>query len=162
MSDSSELSSSSRSAIPEGTVPVAIGLFLAGFTAYAFFKVGQVALGKELFKPIVALWFTAFALVPGIYVPVEQELGRALAHRRALGQGGRPVVRKMLVLTSAITAVLIAIIAIASPWLTTHMFDGYWTVTIALVIAFTAYAPMHIARGIASGSSRFTAYGIIM
>ena len=162
MSDSSELSSSGRSAIPEGTVPVAIGLFLAGFTAYAFFKVGQVALGKELFKPIVALWFTAFALVPGIYVPVEQELGRALAHRRALGQGGRPVVRKMLVLTSAITAVLIAIIAIASPWLTTHMFDGYWTVTIALVIAFTAYAPMHIARGIASGSGRFTAYGIIM
>lgn len=162
MSDASDQSTPARSAIPEGTVPVAIGLFLAGFTAYAFFKVGQVALGKEDFKPIVALWFTAFALVPGIFVPVEQELGRALAHRRALGQGGRPVVRKMAVLTLGISALLITIILIVSPWLTEHMFENYWSVTIALIVAFCAYAPMHIARGIASGSGRFNGYGIIM
>lgn len=162
MSDARESSPSPRSAIPEGTVPVAIGLFLAGFTAYAFFKVGQVALGKEDFKPIVALWFTAFALVPGIFVPVEQELGRALAHRRALGQGGLPVVRKMAILTLGMSAVLIAIIAIVSPWLTKHLFENYWSVTVALVIAFCAYAPMHVARGIASGSGRFKGYGIIM
>lgn len=162
MSNSSDQAIPARSAIPEGTVPVGIGLFLAGFTAYAFFKVGQVALGKEDFKPIVALWFTAFALVPGIFVPVEQELGRALAHRRALGQGGRPVVRKMAVLTFGMSALLITIIAIVSPWLTEHMFENYWSVTIALVIAFCAYAPMHLARGIASGSGRFNGYGIIM
>ena len=162
MSDAPESSSTPRSAIPEGTVPVAIGLFLAGFTAYAFFKVGQVALGKEDFKPIVALWFTAFALVPGIFVPVEQELGRALAHRRALGQGGLPVVRKMAILTLGMSAVLIAIIAIVSPWLTEHLFENYWSVTVALVIAFCAYAPMHMARGIASGNGRFKGYGIIM
>lgn len=162
MSDALESSPTPRSAIPEGTVPVAIGLFLAGFTAYAFFKVGQVALGKEDFKPIVALWFTAFALVPGIFVPVEQELGRALAHRRALGQGGLPVVRKMAILTLGMSAVLIAIIAIVSPWLTEHLFENYWSVTVALVIAFCAYAPMHMARGIASGNGRFKGYGIIM
>lgn len=162
MSDATEQPLPARSAIPEGTVPVAIGLFLAGFTAYAFFKVGQVALGKEDFKPIVALWFTAFALVPGIFVPVEQELGRALAHRRALGQGGRPVVRKMAVLTLGISALLITVILIVSPWLTEHMFESYWSVTIALIVAFCAYAPMHIARGIASGSGRFNGYGIIM
>ncbi len=162
MSDATEQPLPARSAIPEGTVPVAIGLFLAGFTAYAFFKVGQVALGKEDFKPIVALWFTAFALVPGIFVPVEQELGRALAHRRALGQGGRPVVRKMAVLTLGISALLITIILAVSPWLTEHMFENYWSVTIALIVAFCAYAPMHIARGIASGSGRFNGYGIIM
>jgi hypothetical protein len=93
-----------KTPLPEGTFPVAIGLFIAGFTAYAFFKVGQVALGKEAFKPIVALWFTTFALVPGILMPVEQELGRALAHRRALQQGGRPVVRRMLPLAGGLTA----------------------------------------------------------
>jgi O-antigen/teichoic acid export membrane protein len=162
MSNGSDQALPARSAIPEGTVPVAIGLFLAGFTAYAFFKVGQVALGKEDFKPIVALWFTAFALVPGIFVPVEQELGRALAHRRALGQGGLPVVRKMSVLTLGMSALLITVILISSPWLTEHMFENYWSVTIALIVAFCAYAPMHIARGIASGSGRFKGYGIIM
>jgi O-antigen/teichoic acid export membrane protein len=162
MSEGLEQSQPSRVPLPEGTVPVAIGLFLAGFTAYAFFKVGQVALGKEHFKPIVALWFTTFALVPGFYMPIEQELGRAIAHRKALGQGSLPVVRKMIALSLALSSILVVVILACSPWLTEHMFEGYWAVTIALVVAFIAYAPMHMARGIVSGSARFQAYGIIM
>lgn len=143
-------------------MPVAIGLFIAGVTAYAFFKVGQLALGKEDFKPIVALWFTTFALVPGFLLPVEQELGRALAHRRALDNGGRPVVQKMLPLAGGLTSILVLASLIASPWLTSDMFEGYWTVTAALIITVLAFAPMHLARGIASGSGRFTAYGLIL
>ena len=85
MPDAIEQETSSKAPLPEGTIPVGIGLFVAGFASYAFFKVGQIALGKEDFKPIVALWFTTFALVPGFFMPVEQEIGRALAHRRALG-----------------------------------------------------------------------------
>ena len=162
MSEGLEQPQPSRVPLPEGTVPVATGLFLAGFTAYAFFKVGQVALGKEHFKPIVALWFTTFALVPGFYMPIEQELGRAIAHRKALGQGALPVVRKMVTLSLALSTILVVVILASSPWLTQHMFEGYWAVTIALVIAFIAYAPMHMARGISSGSGRFKAYGIIM
>lgn len=141
---------------------MAIGLFIAGFTAYAFFKVGQVALGKEAFKPIVALWFTTFALVPGILMPVEQELGRAIAHRRALAQGGRPVVRKMLPLATGLAALLIAAIVALSVFLTDTMFEGQWIVTVALIVTVVAYTPMHLARGIASGSGRFVAYGTIM
>ena len=148
--------------LPEGTIPVGIGLFIAGFTSYAFFKVGQLALGKEDFKPIVALWFTTFALVPGFFMPVEQELGRALAHRRALGQGGRPVVRRMLPLTLGLATILIVGVAASSSWLTSDMFDGHWVVTLALVLSISFYAPMHLARGIASGSGRFVAYGTVM
>lgn len=162
MSEGLEQPQPSRVPLPEGTVPVAVGLFLAGFTAYAFFKVGQVALGKEHFKPIVALWFTTFALVPGFYMPIEQELGRAIAHRKALGQGALPVVRKMIALSLGLSTILIAAVLACSPWLTKHMFEGYWAVTVALVIAFVAYAPMHLARGIVSGSGRFHGYGIIM
>lgn len=162
MSEGLEQPQPSRVPLPEGTVPVAVGLFLAGFTAYAFFKVGQVALGKEHFKPIVALWFTTFALVPGFYMPIEQELGRAIAHRKALGQGALPVVRKMIALSLGLSTILIAVVLACSPWLTKHMFEGYWAVTVALVIAFIAYAPMHLARGIVSGSGRFRGYGIIM
>ncbi|MEY4633216.1 MAG: hypothetical protein RLZ18_588 [Actinomycetota bacterium] len=162
MSEGLESPQPSRVPLPEGTLPVATGLFLAGFTAYAFFKVGQVALGKEHFKPIVALWFTTFALVPGFYMPIEQELGRAIAHRKALNQGSAPIVRKMIMLSLGLSSILIAAVLVASPWLTEHMFEDYWTVTLALVVAFIAYAPMHMARGIVSGSGRFRAYGIIM
>ena len=162
MSDGSTSEKPSRIPLPEGTVPVGIGLFISGFTAYAFFKVGQLALGKEDFKPIVALWFTTFALVPGFFMPVEQELGRALAHRRALGHGGRPVVRRMIPLTIVLAAMLTLVVAATSRWLTSDMFEGHWIVTLSLVIAICAYAPMHLARGIASGSGRFVAYGTIM
>lgn len=162
MSDGEAAEKTSRVPLPEGTIPVGIGLFVAGFTSYAFFKVGQLALGKEDFKPIVALWFTTFALVPGFFMPVEQELGRALAHRRALGQGGRPVVRRMLPLTIGLATILIVGIAASSSWLTSDMFDGHWLVTLALVLSISFYAPMHLARGIASGSGRFIAYGTVM
>ena len=40
--------------LPEGTLAVGGGLMVAGISSYAFFKVGQEALGKEDFKPIVA------------------------------------------------------------------------------------------------------------
>ena len=162
MSTPTEPQSGAKTPLPEGTFPVAIGLFIAGFTAYAFFKVGQVALGKEAFKPIVALWFTTFALVPGILMPVEQELGRALAHRRALQQGGRPVVRRMLPLAAGLTALLAIAILVVSPYLTRTMFEGHWIVTAALMVTVVAYAPMHLARGISSGSGRFVSYGTIM
>ena len=162
MSDAIEQDPSSKAPLPEGTIPVGIGLFIAGITAYAFFKVGQLALGKEDFKPIVALWFTTFALVPGFLLPVEQELGRALAHRRALNHGGKPVIQKMLPLAGGLTSLLIVATLVASPWLTRDMFEGYWSVTVALIITVFAFAPMHIARGIASGSGRFTAYGLIL
>lgn len=162
MSGTIDKESSSKAPLPEGTIPVAIGLFIAGVTAYAFFKVGQLALGKEDFKPIVALWFMTFALVPGFLLPVEQELGRALAHRRALDHGGKPVVQKMLPLAGGLTTILVLVSCLASPWLTGEMFEGYWTVTAALIITMVAFAPMHLARGIASGSGRFTAYGLIL
>ena len=162
MSEGQPSQQPSRVPLPEGTIPVGIGLFIAGVSSYAFFKVGQVALGKEHFKPIVALWFTTFALVPGFFMPVEQELGRALAHRRALGQGGLPVVRRMIPLAVVLAAILVVGAVASSQWLTNDMFEGYGIVTIALVITFIAYGPMHMARGIASGSGRFGTYGIVM
>jgi len=162
VSDGEAAEKTSRVPLPEGTIPVGIGLFISGCTAYAFFKVGQLALGKEDFKPIVALWFTTFALVPGFFMPVEQEIGRALAHRRALGQGGRPVVQRMLPLTLGLATILIIGVAASSSWLTSDMFDGHWVVTLSLVLTICFYAPMHMARGIASGSGRFGAYGTVM
>ena len=44
--------SSARTPLPEGTVPVAIGLFIAGVCSFAFFRVVRVALGSdEAVKP---------------------------------------------------------------------------------------------------------------
>ena len=153
---------SPRAPLPEGTFAVGGGLLVAGISSYAFFKVGQEALGKEDFKPIVALWFATFVLAPGFFLPLEQEMGRALAHRRALNQGGRPIVARIVPLGAAVAGIIVAILAGLSSLATREFFEGYGLVTAALIIAFLSYAPTHLARGICSGQGRFASYGIVM
>ena len=137
-----------RTPLPEGTAPVGIALLIGGIATYAFFRIGTWAVGgDEAFKPISSLWFATFALAPGFFLPLEQEIGRALSARRALGQGGRPVLDKIVRLAAVmVTVVLLAILAI-SPLIAADYFDGDWVMVIALMVAFAAYAPAIIARG---------------
>ncbi len=152
-----------RTPLPEGTVPVAAALLIAGVATYAFFKVGTWAVGgAEAFKPISSLWFATFALAPGFFLPLEQELGRALAHRRALGHGGRPVVEKVARLSVVLTAIVLVAILAVSPLIASSYFGGNWLMVVALICAFAAYAPAHLARGICSGTGRFHNYAIVM
>jgi len=152
-----------RAPLPEGTIPVAVSLLIAGIATYAFFIVGKHALGgEEAFAPIVAMWFATFTLAPGFFLPLEQEMGRALAHRRALDEGGRPVVKRLLVLGMVIVGFVLAVILLASPLITSAYFNGNWWMLAALATAFVAYAPAHLARGICSGNGRFRSYAVII
>ena len=160
---STSSSAPTRAALPEGTAPVAIALLIAGVATYAFFKVGTVAVGgPEEFAPIAAMWFAVFALAPGFFLPLEQELGRALSHRRAIGEGGRPVVRKVVGLGALLVLIVTLSILVLSPLIATAYFDGDWFMVVALIAAFAAYAPAHMARGVCSGSGRFREYAVIM
>ena len=153
----------SSGALPEGAVTIAVGLIIAGVATYAFFRVGASALGgDEEFAPIAAMWFAMFALAPGFFLPIEQELGRALAHRRALGEGGRPVVIKIAALTLVVSIVVVVGLAISSPWLTGSYFSGDWLMFGALIIGFLSYAPVHLSRGICSGQGRFTPFAVVV
>jgi len=156
-------SAQARTPLPEGTIPVGISLLIAGLATYAFFKVGTVAVGGvDEFAPIAAMWFAVFALAPGFFLPLEQELGRALSHRRAIGDGGQPVVGRVVRLGGyLVVAVTIGIMAI-SPLIATSYFDGDWFMVIALILAFAAYAPAHMARGVCSGSGRFRDYAVVL
>ncbi len=152
-----------RTPLPEGTIPVGIALLLAGFATYAFFRVGTVAVGgAEEFEPLASLWFVTFALAPGLFLPLEQELGRAISHRRALGQGSQPVIQKVVRLGAIMVGIAVLCTAIAGPFLASSYFDGDWFMVVALALTFVGYAPAHLARGICSGSGRFTEYAIIM
>jgi len=153
---------SSKYALPEGTASVGIGLFIAGISAYVFFKIGQQALGQDGFKPIVAMWFIAFALIPGFFLPIEQEVSRALSHRRAIGEGGRPIVKRVFQLAVIIFVALCVAVLLLSRQINNNLFDGYGVVTWCLLLSLATYAPMHLARGICSGNARFGAYSLII
>lgn len=160
--DNDQPSALQRLPLPEGTLPVGVGLLIAGISSYAFFKIGAKALGDDGFKPISSLWFATFFLAPGFFIPIEQELGRALADRRGQGVGGQPIVRRVVPLAGALAAMVTLIILIASGQITDRFFEGDWVVTAALVVGFLAYLPGHLARGICSGHGRFVSYGIVM
>ncbi len=160
---SAEINVQERTPLPEGTIPVGIALLIAGVATYAFFKVGTVAVGgADEFAPIASMWFAVFALAPGFFLPLEQELGRALSHRRAIGEGGKPVVRRVVGLGGILVAVVTLCILALSPLIATSYFDGDWFMVVALIAAFAAYAPAHMARGVCSGSGRFREYAVIM
>lgn len=152
-----------RAPFPEGTLTVGVALLVAGLATFAFFRIGTDALGGDSeFKPITALWFATFALAPGFFLPLEQELGRALSDRRARGHGGRPVVDRVFRLGVLIVVLVVGVILVASPLITREYFDGDWWMLFSLAIAFVAYAPAHLARGICSGSGRFVSYAVII
>src|SRR6056297_3454450 len=149
--------------VPSGTIPVGLALLVAGVATYAFFKIGAVAVGgDEAFQPIVSMWFATFALAPGFFLPLEQELARAISHRRAIGQGAAPVVRKVAQLGLGMTVVIASLILLGSPLVVDEFFGGDWLLVVALAAAFTAYAPAHLARGVCSGNDRFRSYALIM
>lgn len=140
-----------------------LGLLVSGLASFVFLRVGKDALGgEEPFSPVLSLWFATFALAPGFFLPLEQELGRALSHRRALGQGTRPVVRKVALLGLGLAAVVSVLMLAAGPLIADSYFDGEWVMMFALVVAFASYAPVHLARGISSGSGRFKSYAVVM
>jgi O-antigen/teichoic acid export membrane protein len=152
-----------RTPLPEGTAPVGIALLIGGIATYAFFRIGTWAVGgDDEFKPISSLWFATFALAPGFFLPLEQEIGRALSHRRAMGQGGRPVLQRIVRLAIGLVVVVLLAILAVSPLIASNYFDGDWVMLLALMVAFAAYAPSIIARGICSGSGRFKDYAIVI
>ena len=133
-----------RNPLPEGTFAVGVGLVISGLAAYAYLSLSRCrTLGSTAFAPVSVLWFSTFVLAPGFFLPVEQEVGRALAHRRALLQGGRPLVRKAFALGLGMVVVISIAIVALGPFLVRELFSGYWTLVPALLIAFSSYAAGH-------------------
>jgi O-antigen/teichoic acid export membrane protein len=148
--------------VPEGTIPVAVGLVISGLAAYGFLSLIAHGLGTDAAKPVNQLWFATFILAPGFFLPMEQEVGRALAHRRALNQGGLPVLRKAALLGGVLLGLVILLLLAMSSFLTQQVFDGSWQLFCCLLLAFAGYAVAHFLRGSLAGTGRFQQYGLFM
>ena len=105
-----------RNPLPTGTLVVGAGLLVAGLSAYAFLALSQRMLGEHGRAPLGAQWSLVFLLGPGLFLPLEQEVSRALADRRTRGVGGAPVVRRAATIgVGLLLGVLIVLIATARP-----------------------------------------------
>ena len=99
--------------VPEGTFAVGAGLAIAGVTTYGFQILAFRGLSKPNYAALNVLWVFVFVLAPGVFLPLEQEIGRAVAARAVRGVGGGPVVRRAGLLGGAFSLLLASAILVA-------------------------------------------------
>jgi len=151
-----------RRPLPEGTFAVGAGLLIAGLTAYGFQIISFRALGEEQYTALNGLWVIIFVVAPGFFLPLEQEVGRALADRRARGIGGAPLVKRAAVAGAVLTGALVVAALTASVPITDVLFDGEAWLLLCFAIALVSYAVQHLTRGTFAGSGYFGPYGLIL
>ena len=146
--------------LPNGTLAVGGGLIVAGVTAYAFLSISAHVLDEDASAPLAAIWAVMFTVAPGFFMPVEQEVSRAIATRGARGQGAGPLVKRAAVLAIGLLAILAVGCIIAAPALNEHLFEDQWLLFVALLLGVAGYCAGHLARGLLSGRGRFRPYAI--
>jgi O-antigen/teichoic acid export membrane protein len=148
--------------LPEGTAWVGAGLAVLGLTAYGFLVVSARAVGPSRYASLSALWAAVYLAGPGFFLPLEQEVGRAVAARRAHGQGGAPVIRRAGRAGAGLAFVLIVVVLAASGPLKAELFDGDALLVVALACGLAGYFFQYLVRGALSGTGRFTPYGVVL
>jgi O-antigen/teichoic acid export membrane protein len=153
-----------RVPVPEGTWAVGMGLVVSGITAYAFQILSFRGLSETDYTALNGLWIFVFVVAPGFFLPLEQEVSRAVADRRSRGIGGGPVVRKAAIAGVALTSSLIVVTLVCAAIfpLTERLFHDQTVLLLCFVIALATYAVQHLTRGTLSGNGRFGPYGMIL
>ena len=147
-----------RSSVLSGISSVGSGVLGAGVFTYLFLSLAGRVLGPAGFAPLSTLWALVFIVGPGLFLPVQQELGRVIAGQRG-ERGGARAARKVQVIAAAMAVTVGVAALVAGDWLTRELFDGQWALLWCFEGAVVAYAVSFTARGIFSGLGDFKDFG---
>ncbi len=147
--------------VPEGTWAIGAGLLVVGLSAYGFQVIAAKRLSDSDFTSLNVLWAMVFVFSPGLFQPLEQEVGRAVAARRVRGLGGGPVVKRAALLGVMLTLAVSAACGIAYRPIIDHLFNGRAWLLAGLFVALACYFVAFITRGTLAGNGRFGAYGLM-
>lgn len=149
-------------ALPNGALQVGGGLVVLGMSTYGFLLISARALTPQAFAALSVLYVLVYTVGPGMFVPFEQEIGRALADRRARGLGSGPLIRRAMFIGSLAIFGLLAVVAALSPAITHHLFDGSWLLCLGLLVSVVGEGAAYLSRGIFAGNGQFSVYGVQM
>jgi O-antigen/teichoic acid export membrane protein len=150
-----------KSNVPVGTYAVGAGLLIAGVTAYGFQILANHQLTSRHYAALNSLWAVVFVVTPGLFQPLEQEVARALAHRRVRGIGGGPLVKRAAVLGGVLAGCAALLAVIFEHPIVHTLFHGQGLLLAGLLAAIVCYFAAFITRGTLSGNGRFSAYGLM-
>lgn len=151
-----------RNPLPAGALTVGVGLLLSGVCTYAFLAIAGHALPADRYSAFAAFWALLFVVAPGIFLPLEQELGRAISARRARSDGDGPVARRCALIGGVFLGLLLLGCGLAFGPLDSRLLGGDGVLMAALLLGLSAYCSEHLARGVLSGNGRFRAYGVLL
>ncbi len=137
---------------------VAIGVFVAGVASFGFLSVSARALEPSQYSDLAALWILGFIAGPGVFMPLEQEVARAIAARRAKALGAWPVVLRAMILGGAMLGILVLASTVAAGPITNRLFDHNRVLFIGFLICLASLYVGYLGRGYLSGNGKFTAY----
>ena len=99
--------------VPEGTFAVGRGLIVSGSPPTSSRSSRSARCRRPSTRRSTASGSSCSCSRPGSSCPLEQEVGRAVAHRRAQDVGGGPVVRRAALAGSLLCAALIVFVLLA-------------------------------------------------
>ncbi len=145
-------------ALPGGTIPIAVGVLVNGVASYVFLtlpaRTGR--LDTADYSLLSTIWFAVFVLGPGLFVPLEQTLTRAVAARRAQGGADHDLVHAAVTTVGRMSlgaAVLVFVVGLPVAGF------GSWSALCVIAGAVASFGALQALRGVASGRSAFGAYG---
>ena len=151
-----------RRRIGSGAALLSLGTVASGLLAYAFNLVAARTLGPEAYGPVAVLWASLFLCAVVLFRPLEQTLSQAVADRLARGQDPWPAARTVLRLGAVLAAGALCACALGWGALTERAFAGQAGLTAALAVGLVGYAASFCVRGLASGTGRLGAYGLLL
>lgn len=145
-----------------GTIPVSVGLIITGATAYAYLILTARVLGPAKYAPLSVLWAMVFLVGPGVFLPLQQEVGRLFAQRRVEGVGAGPVARRAAIIGGGLLAFLLVVTAAAAVPLGRALFDSQYLLVVGFACALVGYLLLSLTWGVLAGSGRFGPYAVAL
>ena len=145
--------------LPPGTLAVGAGLGVLGAAAYVHLAVAGHALDPADMSSVSVLWSIVFAVGPGLFLPIEQEVSPDRRRPPGAGQAPGPVLRRGATLAAVILLALLTALLAGSGPVADRLFAGDRSLVWVLAGALGGLALAHTARGVLGGLGHFGWYG---
>ena len=139
---------------------VGIGIAVLGLASSAYLSISGRALGPAAFAPLGTLWILVNAAGPALFQPLEQELGRGIAHARAIGTGARSLLLRSGTLALALLGLVGIVLLAAHRPAADRLFAGDDALVLALFLGLAGLAAEALCRGAFAGTADFGRYGL--
>jgi O-antigen/teichoic acid export membrane protein len=150
------------SPLPPGSLIVGVSLGFQGVTTYGFLVIADRALGSVAYSPFSVLWALVFVAAPGLFLPLEQEVGRAASARRVAGLGAGPLVRRAMLLGIGLAVAVMALAAAGEEPIISNLFKGDGWLLLGFLVAIACYTVYYLGRGSLAGAGRFDGYAGVL